>query len=159
MLDTIFHLLNFALFIFLARYAFKRWGWPIIVRQMNTEELLHSAACKKLVDLKKQQQAIEQSALEQQRLYGDLSVKIDTWRSSVNRQGEQELKARMRAIELMHARYQQLVAFQQQAQLEAAVMPLALEAARKDLQTYFVDEGHQRVYMAQIMSQMKRGSS
>lgn len=139
MIDLIFHLINFALFVALCTYAFKKYAATPLRQEMIAEELMHGSLHKRLEGLKKQEAQIAAARQHQKAFYEDLMAKTERWRTAMQLRADEE-KLRMRqAVQKIQDRACVQKNYQERTQFEAVIVPRALAAAQKELSRRFAE--------------------
>lgn len=156
MIDAIFHILNFSLLGGLVWYGARKYLLPTLYQQMNEQEVERLIGAKKLDALHKQHHTLQEAAVHQQELFNQLSVKIDRWRSAMNRLHDQQKEEHQHAVAKLRTRRAQQQAYQKLVATKALVVPVALQEAQRELQEHFADTQRQQQYMAQVVAVLKK---
>lgn len=145
MIDLIFHIINFAVFVALCMYAFKKYAYFPLRQEMITEELAQSSLHKKLESLKKQEAHLAAARQHQKALYEELLLKTERWRvGTAARTAERKIKMQQ-LVQDIQDRVCVQKQYQERMQVEAVILPRALAGAQAELmQKYAEPEAGQK---------------
>jgi hypothetical protein len=162
MINLIFNILNFLVFLAVAAYLFKRFALPAISRAMIFEKLSAEALVRQQEELNKQEKNLELNFRRQQAEFQDLAEKITRWHDEVERKKEAGHERQKDIEQHVHQRRAQQIHDQQLLNVRTRVVPQAVEAARAELKNVFAHDAQEPVYsayMSHILAYMRRYSS
>jgi len=157
-ITVLFHAINFALFISICVYFFKRYASSYIRRDMAAQDLTRKAIVQQIDELSREQALLEQTAAHQEAIFADLQAKVDVWqRTTIYKQEalQQDMMRMQQSIQIRaqeRQRHAELVAVQRQ------VMPKVREQAYHILEKRFSHKQAQQDYHAQLMNLFTKGS-
>ncbi|MFI5333126.1 MAG: hypothetical protein ACHQVS_03420 [Candidatus Babeliales bacterium] len=155
MLPIVFRLINFALFIVLLVYGFRRYIYDALRTQMAERD-----KARRDLEEKKELLARIQSRLDEQmhineRIHKELMLTLHTWRQSFEHQQKtlQEEKERIKyqlELKMERRRHIQLLNVVQ----DEVVIPVVKESD-KALRDYFEQQKHGKAYVKELLAYME----
>lgn len=158
MINLLFNILNFSLFVAVAAYLFKRYALPAISKSIIFEKLSFDGLRRQHDELKKQEKNLAESSRRQQDEYQDLTAKIMRWRAAEEKKKETALEHQQEIEQIVHQRRAQQLHDQQLLKIHMQVVPQAVEEARAELTKLFAQERSAHAYMTPILTYMRTQS-
>ena len=158
-ISVIFRLINFAILIALFTYLFKRYALETLKESMAGEQEALSALQQNKEQLTLSSRLATQSLADQEQLCIVLARKVDAWQAVCNHELAQRQQEKERLLQQLIAKNQEQsdnVAFDS---VQRHVLPIVLVKAKAQLQTMFESEEKGRVYIEQLVEQLKKGKA
>jgi len=150
----LFRLINFAIFIGLGVFYFRRSVFAKIKQKMLDEQEEKQSLVIRIHDLTVEFHTLDQSLQEQNRLCRSLENKVILWRSRV----DEERYALEREKQNIYKRVQARVVRQENEQLFASALatiaPQSIEQVKKRLVDTFIEEGRGTEYIDAIVAHL-----
>lgn len=156
MIDGIFHVINFLLFVGLVVYCFRTYAYAPITQAMILERTEQLNMTKRYEHLRKQEQGLVKVYQHQNMSYEELSQKVALWRdavSSVELHYEHEREQIIRAMNERIRVQQQYIA---QEQVCRSVVPQVMEAVVEDMRVLYADPHFIAHYTHAAIDRMQR---
>jgi hypothetical protein len=154
MLSVVFRLLNFALFIALLIYGFKRYVYQAVIAQMAEREKTRKELEDKKESLAQMQARLDEQMHTNERVHKELMATLHTWQRSFERNQHElhEEKARIKyqlELKMEHRRHVQLL-----NQVQDEVIVPVIEQTHHAARDYFAQPEHGKAYLKELLAYM-----
>lgn len=155
-LTIVFRILNFGVFIAACWYVYKRYIRPMSETEMASQEGFIKGLKEQKNVLEARGYELNEQIVQQQAYAQTTSRKIELWKERFEGQLAQKDREKELLKEIVINRLAMQAQSLEQEYIKKYVVPGALKKAYEQLATYFADSAHQREYMQEVLSTMKR---
>ncbi|HVX00006.1 MAG TPA: hypothetical protein VHA52_06200 [Candidatus Babeliaceae bacterium] len=156
MLNKVFSLLNFAIFLGALIYFFKKYLIKDIRARLHHRQDFRSSLSKNLDLIQQQSFKLNQESQVQEKLYHNLRLKVMHWKAKSAEFIVEKEKEVNQALEQAQARRKQQLLQWQETKILKSLVPLALQDAQEELQKNFIDLQQAEYYNQRILESLPK---
>ncbi len=151
MLDLLFQIINFLLFIIIAHYLFRKYLLGSIKHQIVQEYTYKQQLVTEREHLRSKQKEVEKELHEQQHSCQLLEKKVEQWRNVVEQTKIEQEKERIRLQALLEKKIekqQELIAL---TDIQRKITPSIISELSQSLHSYYSEASHEQAYTQHVL--------
>jgi hypothetical protein len=152
MIDQIFSILNFLIFIGFCIYVFRRYAAEQLRSYITMDQITLNNMQRKYEQLVKQEQSLVRAGQHQYETYHDLSRKVAAWTAALHHQHNVRAREQVHIQAHIDERLQVQKVHLEQRAICQKVLPQAIERATEQLLDQFKSKQHSDSYIEHIVS-------
>ncbi len=159
MIDTLFHLINFGVTIWVAIFVYARYLKPFVLKKLADDSVFRTLLAERLGAATREQRLLQEQLAYQEKLYQTLGDKVAAWKAALLVQQEIAHQDQVRMEAFVQERERGRCAALLEARIAAAARPQACTAARAELERLFADPAVARNSVAALVTALERVQS
>jgi len=153
-----FRIINFAILIGFATYAFKKYGIPKLIILIAKKEAEYDSLLNRQLSLEESQFDFDKKIEKEARLCEQLKEKIGKWRTIVSADREVQKNRQFTRIEMLHKSMEQKMEKYRQDQIKDLVHGTLTIRLEKSLSHHFETAQNGHVYLEEIVRFMDKST-